>query len=112
MEVITAFGISRPAPIAAPTVPPTISPIGPPTSPPALAPFTAPAAVVDWANAALEASSDAASNETVRRFLIMSSSALLILVNDWKGGTFPVPLADPAMSDEVRFRRFGHVLPA
>jgi len=59
IDVITAFGISRPRPTAAPTMPPTASPTGPATELPAAAPVRAPPTVVDWANAALEASSDA-----------------------------------------------------
>src|SRR5215475_7640815 len=69
---ITAFGISRPAPTAAPTVPPTIAPTGPPISPPARAPFAAPSAVVDWAKAALDASSEAAANEITKRVFMSS----------------------------------------
>jgi hypothetical protein len=51
-----------------------MAPIGPATSPPARAPFAAPSAVVDCAKAALDATSEAAINETARRFLIMSSN--------------------------------------
>jgi hypothetical protein len=57
-------------------VPPTIAPIGPPMSPPARAPSLAPCSVVDWAKAALDASSDTAANEIARRVFMSTLSSV------------------------------------
>jgi hypothetical protein len=54
--------------------------------------------VVDWANAAPGASSDAATIETARRLVIVSSMKLTMRFNNRIGGTFqhlPVPFGGP-----------------
>jgi hypothetical protein len=68
---------------------------------------------VDWANAALEESNEAAIRETARRLFIVSSSELMMHLNHWKREMFRFQCGSKKSRAEIsaRFQSQGSSSP-